>query len=339
LLELTNARSTAPEQRRVCEARAPQFGRRVQRGRDMSISAIVAMLVRRWYFLLIAVLLSVGMAIGGFAMTKATYEARADLLLLPSPRTSGDNGGPGNPYLALNDSLGQAAQIVAAQVTSDQTAARIGQQGRTAVYTVGIDTSFSAPVVLVTARDASAGNASATLKTVMSEFNRTLAAVQQQAGAPARALVGTTVITTTPTPQRLLKTPIRNAIGGAVLGMLLGLLPVLLLERLAGSRSRRRRSRVRAARPARSVAESMVAGRRRRAGATTPVVAIADEVEVRGGIMRRRRAVRLRREATAASRDREVHDGGRHSRDGQTGPEAAHADVPISLLLADQRDT
>ena len=112
----------------------------------MSFSAIFAMLARRWYLVLIAILASAALAVGGFKVTKASYEARADVLLLPAARSAGTNGGLGNPYLALNDSLGQAAQVVAAHVSSDQTAQRLGGLGGTAVYTVTLDTAFSAPV-------------------------------------------------------------------------------------------------------------------------------------------------------------------------------------------------
>ena len=289
-------------------------------------------LVRRWYLVLGALVVSATLAIVGFYVSKPTYEARADLLLLPPARTSGPTGGLGNPYLALNGSLGDAAQVIAAEVASDRSAERLAEQGRRAVYSVGLDQSFSAPVVVVVTRDASAAEATLTLNAVMSEYNRTLLKVQQDAGAPARATFATRVITTTPIPQRLLKTPIRNAIAGGVGGLLLGLLPILLLERLAAARTKRRQARPNAAEPADEPAS---------AEAAPPSEPTAIEQRLRRRLLRL--GVRgdagdgVSRRKSERSERSDRSDSGHHGDDDASG-EADRDDTPVSLLLADPRD-
>lgn len=289
-------------------------------------------LVRRWYLVLGALVVSAALAIAGFSVSKASYEARADMLLLPPARTSGPTGGAGNPYLALGGSLGDAAQVVAAEVASDQTAAFLSRQGWRAVYSVGLDQSFSAPVVLIVTRDASQAEATLTLQAVISEYNHTLLEVQQAAGAPARAVVTTRVISTTPTPQRLLKTPIRNAIAGGVVGLLLGLLPILLLERLAVARTKRRQARADATEPPDVPAS---------AEAAPPSQPTAVE-QRRRTLLRRRVRVEAgdgeaRRKSERSERT-DRPDAGRRGSDDDPRAQADREDTPVSLLLADPRD-
>jgi hypothetical protein len=289
-------------------------------------------LVRRWYLVLGALIVSAALAIAGFYVSKPTYEARADILLLPPARTSGPTGGLGNPYLALGGSLGDAAQVVAAKVASDQSAEQLAQLGARAVYSVGLDPSFSAPVVVIVTRDTSADEATRTLNAVISMYNGTLLAVQQDAGAPARALLTTRVITATPIPQRLLKTPIRNAIAGGVGGLLLGLLPILLLERLAAARTKRGQARPNATEPP---------DEPERDEATPPSEPTAIEQRPRRRLLGRRVRVDagdgVSRRKSERSERTDRSDAG-YDGDDDARAEADRDDTPVSLLLADPRD-
>src|ERR1700712_2889940 len=107
------------------------------------------MLLRRWYFVVAAVLIAAAGASFGVLGTPPTYESRTTLLMLPSATAAGDKNGPANPYTALSSSLADAGQVVAAQVMSDDSAQALAQQGAHALYTVAVDVDFNAPVIQI----------------------------------------------------------------------------------------------------------------------------------------------------------------------------------------------
>jgi capsular polysaccharide biosynthesis protein len=189
------------------------------------------MLLRRWYFVVAAVLVAVAGASFGLLGTPPTYESRTTLLMLPSATAAGDKNGPANPYTALSSSLADAGQVVAAQVMSDDSAQALAQQGAHALFTVAVDVDFNAPVIQIVSTGKTGESADTTLKLVTAAFTDKLQSVQLAAGAPQKTLISLSTVTTTPKPQKIMKKAIRNGIGGGVLGLLLGLLPIPLLDR------------------------------------------------------------------------------------------------------------
>ena len=147
-------------------------------------------LVRRWYLVLGALVVSAALAIVGFYVSKPTYEARADMLLLPPARTSGPTGGLGNPYLAL-ERLARRRGAGRSRGGGVRPVRRaLAEQGRRGRCTASGSTRASPRrSSSIVTRDTSADEATQTLNAVMSEYNRTLLTVQQDAGAPARAIV------------------------------------------------------------------------------------------------------------------------------------------------------
>jgi len=196
----------------------------------VSFGEFFSVLIRRWYLTAIAIVLGVLVAGLGFFVSGPKYEAHAQLLLLPSVASvSGE--GPGNPFLGLSDSLGEAAQVIAAQVADSPTAAKLASEGFTGQYTVELDTSLEAPVIRVQATDPDSHLANSTMRAVIQEFQARLASAQRAVGAPANTLITTTTVTETPTPNAVRQTQIRNAIVGAILGVVIGLTPVFIVER------------------------------------------------------------------------------------------------------------
>jgi uncharacterized protein involved in exopolysaccharide biosynthesis len=222
----------------------------------MSLSTIVSIVLRRWPFVLLALVLGFGGGAVAFLSTPRLYEARTELLMLPPTQESVGR----NPYLALSSSLSQTGAIVAAQVSSPATVERLQAAGAVLVA-VTRNPDFDAPVIEVLAQGNRPEAADAAVSELTRDFNSQLAAIQQAAEAPAASYIETSVITRTPQPERVLKKAVRNGIVGWGLITVLGLGGILLLERRshgdsgegeAGRRpsSHRRRVGRRAASPA-----------------------------------------------------------------------------------------
>lgn len=193
---------------------------------------------RRWYFLILALLVATALSWVGFSAATPTYQSEASVLFVPSPESAGTDGKPGNPYLDLGAALTATASVVSVAVTDDKVARDLFSQGATARYSVALDLSVEAPVLHVVTSDSDAASSTATMQKLLHEINVVLTQLQADAGAPTVTLIQTTVISQTAEPRKLLKGPIRDGIAGGVGGFLIALIPVLFLERQSRRRSR-----------------------------------------------------------------------------------------------------
>ena len=114
----------------------------------MYLRDLMASLLRRWYLVIVALLLT-GLACGYVARAIGpTYQMSASVLLIPPKDPTGLVT---NRYLSLG-STGSALQVLARSMSSDPTHREVldGHQG--ADYTAGPDPSSSAPMLLLSAR-------------------------------------------------------------------------------------------------------------------------------------------------------------------------------------------
>ena len=102
-------------------------------------------LARRWYVVVVGLLLTGGLTYGAISASPPEYHARGLVLLLPSDAAVGKGG---NPFLQLSG-LEQPAGILVASFSSAPARAAVGQRSPTADYTVGIDDSTRGPVIAV----------------------------------------------------------------------------------------------------------------------------------------------------------------------------------------------
>lgn len=149
----------------------------------MSFAEIFPMMARRWYAVLFAVILGAAAAVIGLVGTSASYDAHAQILLLPSAATSGGTKGPGNPYLALSNPSGDRADHRGPRHRRS-TVTALQAAGFTASFTVLADTSLNAPVAKITATDKSKAMADRTMRAAVAKFQSLLTDAQTASGAP-----------------------------------------------------------------------------------------------------------------------------------------------------------
>jgi hypothetical protein len=196
----------------------------------MSYWELVPVVLRRWPLTVLALLLAVGAGVGGFLATPPSYLTKISLVML-TPAAGSKETGPVNPFLNFSDSLATTASVVSVIMTSPQFADEMARQGYTGVYSIGLDPSAQAPVLLVTAKDAKAAESRETAKALVEQVTRVLNTQQDLAGAPEGTWIRTSPVSNSVKPERQLKSQIRSAIGGFTGVMLVTFGGLLLLER------------------------------------------------------------------------------------------------------------
>jgi hypothetical protein len=189
---------------------------------------------RRWVLVpgLVVALLAAGI---GFLSTPPTY-SRSQSYLLLSPVVT--EQGRGNPFLQLGNGVGMAASVLSKRVSGGETAAAITASEPRLEYTVSLDPTTSAPVLLVTVEGPSLAVVGAALERLGTELTDQLAALQRDAGAPEVSWVTIGLLTGDAGSQVSYAAGMRAGVvaGAAALLLLLVLVTGLETHRLRGAR-------------------------------------------------------------------------------------------------------
>lgn len=203
----------------------------------MTLSNLLKSLWRRWYLVLVGLLVTTGLCFVSYATMPPSYERAASVLLLPGAQTIPAGG---NPYLYLGG-LGQASDILVAAVnaSSVRNAVLLGYPATDIV--VARDPASSGPLVTVSASGQSNAAVTAVLDRALLAIPETLSKLQTQANVPATARIDSLQLTTDPTSVLIRKSQFQMvgvvAAGGMVLTLLIvGFTDGLLLSRRRGRR-------------------------------------------------------------------------------------------------------
>ncbi|WP_449386432.1 hypothetical protein [Cellulomonas soli] len=208
----------------------------------MYLSEILAGLRRRWWIVLVGVLVTAAGATYVVSLVPAEQVARASVLLVPPEVVVGDTG---NPYLGLNG-LQPAADVLARALNDGQAHAELAPPGGTGDFVVSRDTSSSGPVLVVEVTDTDPTSAVAMLDDVLAAMPPMLEQLQADVDAPADSYIRMTVVTRDDLPESSSKSQIRALLvavaGGLALTVFLtyaidGLLVRRGLERRRGARA------------------------------------------------------------------------------------------------------
>ncbi|RPF26083.1 Wzz/FepE/Etk N-terminal domain-containing protein [Georgenia muralis] len=198
----------------------------------MYLRELARSLIRRWYLVAVG-LVAVG-GLGAFVLTvvQPTYQARANLLLLP-PQSSLETGD--NPFLALGGLI-QPLDVLTRILDAGTTREELLSETTDGDYVVEADTSTNSPILLVEAMGGDADEALGVLETVLDVAPPTLVDLQEELQIPARDQVTTMTLTVdeVATPDRgdqvraLLAVV---AVGTGAVVLLVGLVDGILLAR------------------------------------------------------------------------------------------------------------
>lgn len=195
----------------------------------------VRVLTRRWYAVLIGLLLTGGLCFGAASIAHPTYEIKASLLLIP-PKTAVGEGG--NPYLVLGG-LDTVAEVVARAMTDGEVHRSLVAAGANKDYLVATDPTTAGPVVLVTTEGRTAAEADTSLRLVTQRVPVALSQLQHSANVPSGSRITMTQISRDEIPNKIRKSQLRIVFVGLAVGLGLTLVGTSLLDALLRRRGDR----------------------------------------------------------------------------------------------------
>ena len=191
---------------------------------------------RRWYLVIVGVLVTLTAGAAVFRVVPPTYEASASVILVP-PDGSIPTGA--NPYLYMGG-LTTTVDVLSRSLSDEQTRRAILGGGKSLDYSATPDPTSAGPILLVKASGPTPQAAMATLKTVVAKVPSTLSHIQSSLGIAYHAAITSMTLTQDDKAKPVQKTRIRatlaaTAASAAVVLLLIGLIDGLLLRR-AGRR-------------------------------------------------------------------------------------------------------
>ncbi|WP_028659478.1 hypothetical protein [Nocardioides insulae] len=176
--------------------------------------------LRRWWLLLLCLVVSGGLWYVAFGLVKPTYESEASVVLVPPVSTEDPSQ---NRYLGLGG-LKQSADVLSRSIQSADVAEKIQDAVPGAEYLVEADFTTSAPILVVTATADTPGGAAGMLSTVLKRLPGTLRHLQEEVDIAENRQITMVMVSQDSAPDTVETTRLR------VLGMLAaGLLALSLL--------------------------------------------------------------------------------------------------------------
>ncbi len=201
----------------------------------MFLTDLKSSLLRRWYFVIAGLLITVGLALTAFYLIPPKYEIRASVVLLPPPTTVGSNG---NPYMLLGG-LNQAVDVLTHSLNSDASQRPILAAHVGASFAANPDPTTSGPIVSIAVDGESTESAISTMDAVMRAVPEELTRLQEQLSVSKQSRISVMTISLDQEPVPLTKTRTRGvlavvAVGLAATVLICGLLDGLMLTRRRG---------------------------------------------------------------------------------------------------------
>lgn len=205
----------------------------------MYFTEALAVLVRRWYVVLLCGIAVTGGLFLAVKEVPTQYQASGEVLLLLPPAATG-KGTPSNPYLNLQPGLTTMATITASELNSKPVHREVEEAGFTSDYAIGVSPD-TGPLLLVTVKDIDPLAAAATRDEVIRRVTQQLDTLQAGLDVPETQRVYSRRSDSSRPAEAVPGAKIRACavIGGG--GLVATILIVFLVDRIA-RRFRRRRT-------------------------------------------------------------------------------------------------
>ena len=246
----------------------------------MLLADLPRVLARRWYLVLVGLSATVLLCMLATAAVPLRHAAHAELLLLPSPATTGEDG---NPYAGLGG-LGPAGDVLSKAMTDDDTRRELRAAGFDGTYEMGPDATSSAPLILITVEAGSPAGALDALDELLARVPTRLTRLQRDLGIGERALISSTVVTRSRTPDVVRTPQLRALLVATAAGLGTTLLGSAVMDAWLDRRRQRRQTVARtAAEEHRDQARARVHGRTSARQASRPDGGCVEQEAVAGG--------------------------------------------------------
>ncbi len=189
----------------------------------MPLNEVVNTLRRQWLLLIVGLLATVGLAVGGYMLSKPVYEVSGTILLLPPSSMIGTSMGQNNnPYLQLGG-LGQAVDLLSVYLSDQAAQTEVSKISENATFTVQPDSTTSSPLLVIDVNDSTPSTAVTIRDLLMERAPVRLQQMQSDLGVDPFDQVTSMVVTEDTTAQKVGKNRLRAAVVGGFLGALLTL--------------------------------------------------------------------------------------------------------------------
>lgn len=191
----------------------------------------IKVLVRRWYVIVIGLVLAGGTAWAAVAIVPTQYQASANTIFLLSPNVTGVET-PTNPYLILNPAVTTTAELVAGIVTSAAVKDEMADDGFTSDFSVAVSPERAAPLLFVTAVDLDPLTVVNTVYEVIRRIELELARIQEDAGSPEDQAIESVTFSVSNEAEVLEGSGRRTLFAIAFIGVIATVLAAFVVDRL-----------------------------------------------------------------------------------------------------------
>lgn len=205
----------------------------------MSEPASVAPLVRRWYLVLMGMILTCVAAVVLSETVATTCTSSAAVVLVPGPRSipKGDN-----PFLYMGNLI-QARDVLVQTLSTEATTSEILDGTKDATVEATADRMTSGPVIMLTATAPTAVRVTALRDAALAALTQRLDSLQDRANTPVRARISALTLSEDDVPEVSSRQRLRLIIMIGVLGLALTLGLTAVIDRLLGKRGQRSEAR------------------------------------------------------------------------------------------------
>lgn len=203
----------------------------------MNLSESLRTLRRRWVLTLLLLVLVGGITVAAAVKLPKSYQSTATVALLTS-KTDSKLYFNDNPYLAFDDSLNVAADVLGRRMMDPAVVSALTAQGYTGSYQVVDAPTSPGPVLIITVTDKNPAKAQSTLGAVTNEIASQLTILQSDVAPSNR--ISDTVLSSSLTATLAISKMIRPLAAVVVLGLVLLFGIPLIVE---GASVRRRANR------------------------------------------------------------------------------------------------
>lgn len=202
----------------------------------MYLRELATTLRRRWYLAIVGLIGTAVLCAATLSLYPATYQAEANIVLLP-PTSTVEKGG--NPYLQLGN-LSQVVDVMIRALNSQSAVQQTVAIAPTGTYEVAPDYTTSGPIFVITAQDVTPEATLATLKAVSDKVAPTLAGLQESLAIAPPSQITSTVLTSDGQPSTVRKTQLRALIVAAAVGLIFSAMLIALIDSFLRRRNARR---------------------------------------------------------------------------------------------------
>lgn len=200
----------------------------------MTSYGLPKLLLSRWYFTAIGVMMTILLCLAAALYVPATYKSNADVLLLPAAKSVGAGG---NPYLDLGG-MEQAADVLVKALSDGSVDDALKREHITGTYVVIRDPATTGPMLLITTQGKTASVALATMNRLIELAAPTMQRVQASIAVPAQYRITTSVVTVDKNATVVRKGQIRAVVAVGALSLILSLLALAGISRVIDRRQR-----------------------------------------------------------------------------------------------------